>query len=155
MQGDSNIIHLLNMLLADELTSADQYFVHSQMYQNWGYRKLGERIEHERQEEMTHASKLIERILFLGGVPNAASRNQLAIGQSIPEMLENDLTLEYKVAKALREVMSACEKAHDYVTRDILLTLLNDTERDHTHWLEQQVRLIKAVGLQNYLQSQM
>ena len=154
MKGESEIITLLNTRLLDELTSADQYFVHSKMYHNWGYSKLGERSAHERQEEMAHATKLIERILFLGGVPDMVSRHPVTIGTHIVEMLESDLALEYKVATGLREVIAVCEKMQDYITRDILLTLLDDTERDHAYWLEQQLKLINAIGLQNYLQSQ-
>lgn len=154
MKGDSKIIKLLNAQLTEELTAADQYFVHSQMYLNWGYSKLAERSEHERQEEISHATQLIARILFLEGAPDVASRSKLNIGKNVQEMIFSDLELEYRVAKTLREVMAACEKANDYVTRDILLVLLDDTERDHAHWLEQQMKLIKAVGMQNYLQSQ-
>jgi bacterioferritin len=154
MQGDNEIITLLNTRLLDELTSADQYFIHSKMYHDWGYSKLGARSAHERQEEMNHANQLIERILFLGGVPDMVSRHPVTIGTHVLEMLESDLALEYKVASGLREVIAVCEKKQDYVTRDILLLLLDDTERDHAYWLEQQLKLIEAIGLQNYLQTQ-
>lgn len=154
MKGDTAIITLLNARLVEELTSADQYFIHSKMYHDWGYSKLGERSAHERQEEITHATKLIERILFLEGVPDMVSRHPVTIGTTVLEMIESDLALEYKVAAGLREVIAVCEKMQDYVTRNILLTLLNDTESDHAHWLEQQVKLINAMGLENYLQAQ-
>lgn len=155
MQGNTDIIKLLNHLLTEELTSADQYFIHSQMYTNWGYTKIGARMEHERQEEILHATKLIERILFLEGIPDVGPRNTLTIGRNVPEMLHNDLMLEYQSAASLKAVIAECEKVNDFITRDILLILLDDTERDHAHWLEQQEKLIKAVGLENYLQSQM
>lgn len=155
MQGNTDIIKLLNNLLTEELTSADQYFIHSQMYTNWGYTKIGTHMEHERQEEILHATKLIERILFLEGIPNLAPRNTLSIGRTVPEMIHNDLILEYQSAASLKAAIVECEKLNDFITRDILLSLLDDTERDHAHWLEQQEKLIKAVGLENYLQSQM
>ncbi|MCS6764573.1 MAG: bacterioferritin [Candidatus Protistobacter heckmanni] len=154
MQGKPSIIDALNHLLAAELASIDQYFVHSQMYRNWGYHKLYERIDHERQDEIGHSIKLIERILFLEGTPDAATRTMLRIGASVPAMLENDLDTEYEVAGALKDAIKLCESEQDYVTRETLLELLHDTESDHAHWLEQQLCLIKALGLENYLQSQ-
>lgn len=155
MQGNNTIIKLLNELLTEELSSADQYFIHSQMYTNWGYAKIGARMEHERQEEIGHATKLIERILFLEGIPDVAPRNKLAIGRNVPEMIHNDLLAEYQSAASLKKVIAECEKAYDYITRDILMVLLDDTERDHAHWLEQQERLIQSLGLENYLQTLM
>lgn len=155
MKGNNDIITLLNHLLTEELTSADQYFIHSQMYLNWGYAKIGARMEHERQEEIAHATKLIERILFLEGLPNLAPRNPLAIGQNVPEMIHNDLLTEYQSAASLKAVIAKCEEVGDYITRDILMILLDDTERDHAHWLEQQEKLIKSLGLENYLQTLM
>ncbi|MCS6765235.1 MAG: bacterioferritin [Candidatus Protistobacter heckmanni] len=154
MQGKPSIIDALNHLLAAELTSIDQYFVHSQMCRNWGYHKLYERIDHERQDEIGHSIKLIERILFLEGTPDAATRTMLRIGANVPAMLENDLDTEYEVAGALKDAIKLCESEQDYVTRETLLELLHDTESDHAHWLEQQLGLIKALGLENYLQSQ-
>lgn len=154
MQGNASIIKTLNTLLSIELTSIDQYFVHSQMYENWGLQKLYERIDHERQDEIGHATLLIERILFLEGTPDVAARGKLRVGKAVPEMLQNDLETEYENARELRQAIALCEQERDYVTRDILLKLLEDTEKDHTHWLEQQLGLIKSVGLENYLQSQ-
>ena len=133
----------------------DQYFIHSRMYDDWGLKKLFERIDHEFEDEKQHASKLIERILFLGGMPDMVSRVPLNIGTDVPSMLQSDLNLEYKVIDDLREVMALCEQVRDYQTRDMLQVLLGDTENDHTHWLEQQLGLIGKIGLQNYLQSQM
>ncbi|GAA5784976.1 bacterioferritin [Chitiniphilus shinanonensis] len=154
MQGNPQVIAKLNELLAAELTSIDQYFVHSQMYHNWGYQRLYARIDHERGDEIGHATRLIARILFLGGTPNVAARTALRIGADVPAMLKNDLDTEYEVAQALKEAIALAESVQDYVTRRMLLDLLDDTEQDHAHWLEQQLGLLNAVGLENYLQSQ-
>ena len=155
MKGDAKIIEQLNKLIAGELTAIDQYFIHSRMYENWGLKKLYERIEHERAEEVGHASMLIQRILFLEGTPNVGAREPLKIGKDVAEMLRNDLDLEFSVVGALKGVIAACEAAHDYQTREILEKMLEDTEEDHAHWLEQQLWLIEKTGLQNDLQSQM
>jgi bacterioferritin len=155
MKGNAKIVTLLNRLLAGELTAVDQYFVHSEMYANWGLSRLHERVRHEMDDEREHCRKLIARILFLEGTPNLAARAKLTIGADVPRMLENDLALELGVVKAIRSAIAECEKAQDYVTREMLETLLVDTEEDHTHWLEQQLGLIRLVGLPNYLQSQM
>lgn len=154
MEGNNQVISRLNTLLAGELTAIDQYFIHSRMYENWGFSKLFERIAHEVQDETAHATALIQRILFLGGTPDLSTREPLKVGKSVPEMLQNDLAVELRVITALRDVMSFCEQMQDYVTRDILLVMLKDTEDDHTHWLEQQLGLIERIGSQNYLQSQ-
>ena len=155
MQGKKVIIDQLNALLAYELAAMDQYFIHSQMYQDWGLNKLYERISHEFDDEKGHATKLIERMLFLEGTPNMVDRDGLMIGTDVPSMLESDLRVEYAVAQALKDTISLCESEQDYVTRDMLLVLLDDTEMDHAYWLEQQLGLIKRLGLSNYLQSQM
>lgn len=155
MQGKTNVIEGLNSLLGYELAAMDQYFVHSQMYLDWGLNKLYERINHEFDDEKGHATKLIERMLFLGGTPDMQTRTGLLIGKEVPDMLESDLRVEYEVAAKLKEVIAICEQEHDYVTRDMLMILLDDTEMDHAHWLEQQLGLIKRLGLPNYLQSQM
>jgi bacterioferritin len=133
----------------------DQYFIHSRMYHDWGLTKLFERIDHETDDEKGHASLLIERILFLEGVPDMVTRDGLKIGSTVPEMLESDLRVEYAVDEALKDAMALCEAEKDFVTRNMLQTLIDDTESDHAFWLEQQLRLIKMVGLENYLQSQM
>ncbi|MBM4200993.1 MAG: bacterioferritin [Gammaproteobacteria bacterium] len=155
MKGDAGILKDLNELLTGELTAVDQYLAHSRMYRDWGYAKLFEQINHEMQEEQTHADALIERILFLEGVPDLSSRLALNIGQNVPAMFRNDLDVEYRVVAHLRRVIGNCETAGDYRTREILLGLLKDTEDDHTHWLETQLHLIAQIGLQNYLQSQL
>lgn len=154
MKGNTKIIAKLNDLLAFELAAMDQYFIHSQMYLDWGLSKLHERIAHEFEDEKGHATKLIERMLFLEGVPDMVTRDGLQVGQDVPSMLESDLRVEYAVAACLKEAIALCETEKDYVTREMLVVLLDDTEVDHAHWLEQQLRLIKMLGLPNYLQSQ-
>jgi bacterioferritin len=155
MQGKQVVIDKLNTLLAFELAAMDQYFIHSQMYQDWGLSKLYERIAHEFEDEKGHATKLIERMLFLEGTPDMANRDGLQIGTDVPSMLTSDLRVEYAVADALKQAIALCESEQDYVTRDMLLVLLDDTEMDHAYWLEQQLGLIRRLGLSNYLQSQM
>ncbi|NMH61030.1 bacterioferritin [Alteromonas ponticola] len=154
MKGNNNIIKALNELLAYELAAMDQYFIHSEMYEDWGLNKLYERINHEFDDEREHATKLIRRILFLEGTPDLQNRTGFKVGKDVPEMLESDLRVEYEVDKKLREVIAVCETENDYVTRDMLVTLLDDTEMDHAYWLEKQLGLIKRIGLPNYLQSQ-
>ncbi|KPC52678.1 bacterioferritin [Amantichitinum ursilacus] len=155
MQGKQNVIDGLNSLLAAELTSIDQYFLHSEMYHNWGFERLYARIAHEHQDEIGHARRLIARILFLNGTPNVAARTPLRIGNDVPTMLQYDLETEYDVAAALKSVIAIAEQEQDYVTREMLTDLLDDTEVDHAHWLEQQLNLIRVIGLSNYLQSQL
>jgi len=155
MKGNTKIIDILNKLLTNEMSAADQYFIHSRMYEDWGFKKLHERISHEQEEELEHASALIERILFLEGTPDVASRDPLRVGKDVPEMLNNDLQVEYEVGQALKDAIAVCEQEKDYQTREILEVLLRDTEEDHTYWLEQQLSLINKIGIQNYLQSQM
>jgi bacterioferritin len=155
MQGKQKIIDALNLLLKNELTAMDQYFIHSRMYQDWGFNKLYERIDHEFDDEKQHASLLIERILFLEGTPDLSQRDPLMIGSDVPSMLENDLKVEYLVDTLLKDTIALCEQEQDYVTRNMLHTLIDETEMDHAYWLEQQLRLIKTLGISNYLQSQM
>ena len=144
----------MNGLLAAELTAMDQYFVHSRMYADWGLVKLHERLAHEFDDEKGHAEALIERILFLEGIPDLSRREPLKVGKDVPSMLENDLALEYSVAGSLKEAISLCEKERDFQTRQVLDRLLEDTEMDHAYWLEQQLGLIERMGLENYLLSQ-
>ena len=155
MKGSQTVIEALNRLLANELTAMDQYFIHSRMYQDWGLEKLYERIDHEFDDEKEHAAKLIERILFLEGTPDMVTRDPIHIGSDVPSMLKNDLNVEYAVAADLKKTIALCEQEQDYQTREILETLLADTEEDHAYWLEQQLGLIDKVGLANYLQAQM
>lgn len=155
MKGDKKIIDILNSLLAGELTAVDQYLIHGEMYVDMGFTQLAEKALHESEHERLHARALIQRILFLEGTPNLAKRDALKIGQTVPEMLASDLALEYKVVGDLKEAMAACEKAQDYVSRDMLGIQLEDTEMDHAYYLEKQIRLIELIGLHNYQQSQM
>lgn len=155
MKGQPEVIAALNRLLSGELSAMDQYFIHSEMYQDWGLNKLHERIAHEFDDEKGHAKALIERILFLEGTPDLTTRDPIQVGKDVPEMLKNDLQLEYEVVNALRDAIRLCEQKQDYQTREILEQLLDDTEDDHAYWLEKQLRLIDLIGLPNYLQSQM
>lgn len=155
MKGNQEVIDSLNRLLANELSAMDQYFVHARMYEDWGLHELYERINHESEDEREHASRLINRILFLEGTPDVATREKLLIGKNVEEMIQNDLKYEYMVADELRKVIALCEEKQDYQTREILVELLDETESDHMYWLEKQLWLIKNIGLQNYIQSQM
>lgn len=151
MNGDKKVIDYLNKLLAGELMARDQYFIHSRMYREWGYNKLFEHLDHEMAEETQHADALISRILMLGGKPDMQPE-PLNVGTSVETMLQSDLNIELSVRDALKQGMVLCEKACDFVSRDLLLAQLKDTEEDHAHWLEQQLRLINTMGLPNYLQ---
>jgi bacterioferritin len=155
MKGNQKIIDLLNKQLTLELTSMDQYLAHSKMYEDWGLHKLHEKLAHEYEEELEHSQKLIERILFLEGTPDTASREPIKVGSNVKEMLENDLEAEMTVMNSLRSIIAVCEQERDYITREILETLLDDTEMDHIYWLEQHLGLIDKIGIQNYIQSQM
>lgn len=155
MKGHQEVIDALNGLLTGELSAMDQYFVHARMYEDWGLNELYERIAHESDDEREHAAKLVSRILFLEGTPDVASREKLNIGKDVEAMLKSDLAYEYKVADNLRRVIALCETKGDYVTRELLQQLLEETEDDHLYWLEKQLGLIDRIGLPNYLQSKM
>jgi bacterioferritin len=155
MKGDKKIIDILNGLLAGELTAIDQYLIHGEMYADFGIQHLADKAIHESEHERTHARALIQRILFLEGKPDLAKREGLKIGKTVPEMLAADLAVEYKVVDNLKKAIAACEKAQDYVSRDMLVVQLEDTEMDHAYYLEKQIKLIDLVGLANYQQSQM
>lgn len=155
MKGNEAVLQQLHKLLRGELAARDQYFAHSRMYHDWGLNKLYERIDHEMQDETAHADALIKRILFLEGVPDLAQQDDLQVGHTVPEMLRNDLAVEYRVIGDLKAAIAVCETEKDYQTRDILTRMLADTEEDHAYWLEKQLGLIEKIGLQNYLQSQM
>lgn len=153
MKGNLDVIAYLNEMIAGELAARDQYFIHARMYQDWGYNKLFAASEHEMTHETEHAAQMIDRVLFLEGIPTMAPE-KLAIGADVPSMLQNDLALEYRVRDNLKRGIALCEACQDYVTRHLLVAQLEDTEQDHAHWLEQQLRQIDEMGLENYLQSQ-
>ena len=155
MKGDKKIIDILNKLLTGELTAVDQYLIHGETYADFGFSRLAEKSLHESDHERQHARAIIQRILFLEGTPHLDKRDKLNLGKTVPDMLKADLGLEYHVVGELKKAIAACEIAQDYVTRDMLCVQLDDTEVDHAYWLEQQIRLIDLVGLQNYQQSQM
>lgn len=153
MQGQAAVIDALNALLAGELAARDQYLFHAHVLADAGLARIAARIAHESTDEAAHAEVLIQRILMLGGLPRMVPA-ALNVATDLPTMLANDLAVEVQVTQHLREVIALCETQRDYVTRDLLLPLLVDTEQDHAHWLEQQLRLIQQLGLPHYLQSQ-
>jgi bacterioferritin len=153
MKGSQAIIDALNSVLTKELTAINQYFLHARMLQNWGLEKLG-RLEYKASiDEMKHADELIKRILFLEGLPNLQKLDRLRIGQTIQEVMEADLQVEMEAVPFLKTCIQLCEKEHDYVTRDLFLHILT-SEEEHVDWLETQLGLLKQVGVQNYVQSQ-
>jgi len=155
MKGNPKVIETMNALLAHEMSAADQYFIHSRMYQDWGLEELYERMKHEQEEELEHATKLVERIVFLEGTPDVAARAALNIGSDVPSMIKNDLGYEEFVQKELVKAIAICEAEGDYVSRQVLTSLLDDTEEDHIYWCEKQLGLIDKMGLPNYIQSKM
>ncbi len=154
MKGDPKVITHLNQALANELVAINQYFLHSRMYKDWGLKELADYEYEESIDEMKHADKLIERVLFLEGIPNLQDLGKLYIGENTKEMLECDLKLELKAIPDLRDGIEYCESVRDYVSRDLLQSILED-EEEHVDWLETQLQLIDKVGIQNYLQSMM
>ncbi len=153
MKGAEEVIQSLNRILYNELTAINQYFLHSRMLGNWGVAKLAKHEYEESVDEMRHADQLIERILFLEGLPNLQDLGKLKIGEDVKEILECDLALEHEAIPALRDAIALSERVADYATRELLAEILK-SEEDHVDWLEAQFDLIERMGLQNYVQLQ-
>jgi len=153
MKGEQKIIAHLNQVLKNELTAINQYFLHSRMFKDWGFNKLAEHEYDESVDEMKHADQIIERILFLEGLPNVQDLGKVVIGEDVKEALTCDLKLELKAIPDLRAAVADAETHKDYVSRNLFRSIL-DSEEEHVDWLETQLELIDKIGLPNYLQSQ-
>ena len=154
MQGDKDVIRHLNTILTNELTAVNQYFLHARMLKNWGIQLLADYVYQESIGEMKHDDLLIERILMLDGLPNLQDMHKLKIGENLPEMFDCDLSVETLNQRCLKEAIPLCEERRDFVSREILTKILDDTE-EHIDWIETQKHLLETVGLQNYLQERM
>ncbi|WP_394131241.1 bacterioferritin [Shewanella maritima] len=154
MKGQPRVISQLNQVLTCELTAINQYFLHARMFNHWGLEKLNGKEYKKSIEDMKHADKLIERVLFLEGLPNLQQLDKLRIGENTEEMLQCDMDAVTEQVALLRDAIKVCEIEHDYISRDLLESLLED-EEEHIDWIEAQQELIQKMGLQNYLQSQM
>ncbi|HMD44373.1 MAG TPA: bacterioferritin [Candidatus Acidoferrum sp.] len=154
MKGDANVIAVLNQVLKAELTAINQYFLHAEMCENWGYERMAKHTRKESIEEMTHAEKLMERILLLDGAPNMTDYFKINIGQTVAEQLKNDLQLEYDAVKRLNDGIETCVKAGDNGSRELLEMILKDEEH-HVDWLEGQLHAITEMGIENYLAQQL
>ena len=153
MKGDPKVISHLNKILANELIAINQYFLHAKMFKNWGLKELAAHEHHESIDEMKHADRLIERILFLDGLPNLQNLGKLFIGENPQEVLECDLKLEYLAVPDLKAAIAHCESVQDYVSRELFESIL-ESEEEHVDFLEKQFDMIKNMGLQNYVQLQ-
>jgi bacterioferritin len=154
MKGDSKVIEHLNKILRNELTAINQYFLHARMFRNWGLKKLDEHEYRESIDEMKHADRLVNRVLFLEGLPHLQDLDKLLIGEHVEECLRCDLQLEMRAHPDLKAAIAYCESCKDYVSRELFEGIL-ESEEEHIDWLETQLDLIAKVGIENYLQSQM
>jgi bacterioferritin len=154
MKGDRKVIEFLNQVLKAELTAINQYFLHAEMCENWGYQRLAKLIKKESIEEMTHAEKLMERILYLDGTPNMTDYFKINIGATVEAQIKNDLNLEYDAVKRLNEGIKICVAAGDNGSRDLAQRILDDEEH-HVDWLEGQLHAISEMGIANYLAQQL
>ena len=154
MKGDAKVIEFLNKVLYNELTAINQYFLHAKMLKNWGLKELAEHEYHESIDEMKHADKLSERILFLDGLPNFQALGRLRIGENPLEVLRADLALELDAVPLLREAIAHCESVNDYVSRELFADIL-ESEEEHVDWIETQLSLIERIGEPNYLAQQL
>ena len=153
MKGDATVIDFLNKALTNELTAINQYWLHYRVLADWGVARLAEYERHESIDEMKHADKLAERVLFLGGLPNFQAIHRLKVGETVEEILKADLAMEEEAIPLLRDAIEHCERVRDYVSRDLFAAIL-DSEEEHVDFLETQFEMIGRMGLQNYVQLQ-
>lgn len=154
MKGDPRVIDALNEILTGELTAINQYFLHARMCKNWGYDRIAHIVYKESIDEMKHSQRLVDRILFLEGIPNLQKLGKINVGETVPEQFESDLKLEHQALNNLRAAIKVCFEAPDHVSRELFEHILED-EEEHVDWLETQLGLIKELGLQNYLAEQL
>lgn len=153
MQGNATVIDVLNAVLTAELTAINQYFIHAKMCRNWGYERIAAKVKHESIDEMKHADAIIERILYLDGVPNLQRLNKVNVGETVQEQFKLDVALEYEALKRLNDGIKTCRDLGDHGSEELLRKILV-SEEEHVDWLEAQLTLIEQLGLQNYLAQQ-